>query len=66
MWIRWNCGLKKIVRNKLPIITDPAEYLSTLTDAYESWPVCRRDHRDPVKLKREIERVKGKMESEAK
>ena len=64
MWIRWNCGLKKNVRNKLPIITDPVEYLHTLKDAYDSWPVCGRDHREPVKLKREIERVKGEIDAE--
>ena len=52
-------GLKKIVRKKLTIITDPIEYLRTLKDAYDSWPECGRGHREPVKLKREIERVKG-------
>ena len=55
-------GLKKLVRKKMPTITDPVEYLRTLKDAYESWPVCRREHREPVKLKREIERVKGKID----
>ena len=57
-------GLKKIVRNKLPIIADPVEYLRTLKDAYESWPECVRDHREPVKLKREIERVKGEIDND--
>ena len=57
-----NITKKKIVRNKLPIIADPVEYLRTLTDACDSWPECGRDHREPVKLKREIERVKGKID----
>ena len=55
-------GLKKIVRKKMPTITDPVEYLCTLKDAYVSWPECRRGHREPVKLKREIERVKGEID----
>ena len=62
-----NITKKKIVgstqmRNKLPIIADPVEYLRTLKDAYESWPKCRRDQREPVKLLREIERVKGEID----
>ena len=58
-------GLKKIVRKKMPIIADPVEYLCTLKDAYESWPECGRNHREPVKLKREIERVKLTIEKES-
>ena len=54
------------MRNKLPIITDPVEYLRTLKDAYDSWPECSRDHREPVKLKREIERVKLTIENDLK